>query len=100
MRPPENCGGPWGYAEKFEALGDSHHEYSEESLETLGDDYDSNAKPDIPLIGARLEAREKMGAMDTPESLTGRVNAAFRRRLPKGGGWIGSQVPIAPRGVL
>ncbi|MFQ3897860.1 hypothetical protein, partial [Sphingobium sp. R-7] len=26
-------------------------------------------------------AREKMGATDTPESLTGRVNATFRRRL-------------------
>lgn len=25
-----------------------------------------------------------MGATDTPESLTGRVNATFRRRLPNG----------------
>ena len=65
MRPPEDCGGPWGYAEKLEALGDPHHEYHEEALETLGDDHDPNAKPDIPLIEARLEALGKKWAPRT-----------------------------------
>lgn len=59
MRPPEDCGGPWGYAEKLEALGDPQHEYHEEALETLGDDHDPNAKPDIPMIEARLEVLAK-----------------------------------------
>ncbi|EQB12454.1 hypothetical protein RLDS_02940 [Sphingobium lactosutens DS20] len=65
MRPPEDCGGPWGYAEKLEALGDPQHEYDEEALDTLGDDHDPNAQPDIPLIEARLEALAKKWAPRT-----------------------------------
>ena len=65
MRPPEDCGGPWGYVEKLEALGDPQHEYHEEALETLGDDHDPNAQPDIPLIEARLEALAKKWAPRT-----------------------------------
>ncbi|HUD93598.1 plasmid pRiA4b ORF-3 family protein [Sphingobium sp.] len=65
MRPPEDCGGPWGYAEKLEALADPQHEYHEEALETLGEDHDPNAKPDIPLIDARLEALAKKWAPRT-----------------------------------
>lgn len=30
MRPPEDSGGPWGYAEKLEALADPTHEYHED----------------------------------------------------------------------
>ncbi|MFQ3898015.1 MULTISPECIES: plasmid pRiA4b ORF-3 family protein [Sphingomonadaceae] len=65
MRPPEDSGGPWGYAEKLEALGDPQHEYHEEALETLGDNHDPNAKPDIPLIEARLETLAKKWAPRT-----------------------------------
>jgi hypothetical protein len=48
-----------------EALGDPHHEYHDEALDTLGDDHDPNAKPDIPLIEARLEALAKKWAPRT-----------------------------------
>ena len=65
MRPPEDCGGPWGYAENLEAFGDPQHEYHEEALETLGDNHDPNAKPDIPLIEARLETLAKKWAPRT-----------------------------------
>lgn len=65
MRPPEDCGGPWGYAEKLEAFGDPQHEYHEEALDTLGDDHNPNAQPDIPLIEARLEALAKKWAPRT-----------------------------------
>ena len=34
--PPEDCGGPWGYAELKEILADPTHERHEEMLEWLG----------------------------------------------------------------
>lgn len=59
MRPPEDSGGPWGYAEKLEALTDPVHEYHEEALEALGDDHDSHAQPNIAVIDARFAALAK-----------------------------------------
>ena len=59
MRPPEDSGGPWGYAEKLEALTDPAHEYHEEALEALGDDHDSHAQPNIAVIHARFAALAK-----------------------------------------
>lgn len=44
---------------------DPQHEYHEEALETLGDDHDPTAQPDIPLIEARLEALAKKWAPRT-----------------------------------
>src|SRR3546814_12020562 len=55
MRPPEDSGGPWGYADKLEALTDPAHEYHEAALEALGDDHDSHAQPNITVIPARFE---------------------------------------------
>ena len=34
--PPEDCGGPWGYADLKEALADPRHEDHEDMLEWLG----------------------------------------------------------------
>lgn len=34
--PPEDCGGPWGYAELKETLGDRTHDQHQEMLEWLG----------------------------------------------------------------
>jgi hypothetical protein len=62
MRPPEDSGGPWGYAEKLEALADRTHEYHEEALDALGDDHDPHAQPDIDLIRARLAVLAKKWA--------------------------------------
>jgi len=56
MRPPEDSGGPWGYAEKLEAIADPTHEYHEEALETLGDDHDLDTEPDVDLIHIRFAA--------------------------------------------
>jgi hypothetical protein len=43
--PPEDCGGPWGYAELLEALADPTDERHEELLEWSGpidpDDFDA-----------------------------------------------------------
>ncbi len=38
--PPEDCGGPWGYAEMMQALGDPSHPERDDLLEWLDDDFD------------------------------------------------------------
>jgi Plasmid pRiA4b ORF-3-like protein len=38
--PPEDCGGPWGYAELLAALADPAHEEHESFVEWLGGDFD------------------------------------------------------------
>jgi hypothetical protein len=38
--PPENCGGPWGYAELREAVADPTHERRDELLEWIPEDFD------------------------------------------------------------
>lgn len=37
--PPEDCGGPWGYAELLEAIKDPEHERHAELSEWIGDDF-------------------------------------------------------------
>jgi len=65
MQPPEDSGGPWGYAEKLEALADPAHEYHEEALDALGDDHDPNAQPNIDMIHASFAALAKKWAPRT-----------------------------------
>lgn len=38
--PPEDCGGPWGYAELLEAIKDPGHESHAELSEWVGEDFD------------------------------------------------------------
>lgn len=40
--PPEDCGGPWGYAALLEALADPKHERHKELIEWLPDEFDPN----------------------------------------------------------
>ena len=40
--PPEDSGGPWGYAEFLEAIGDPKHERHAEFKEWFPDDFDPN----------------------------------------------------------
>src|SRR5271165_5723424 len=40
--PPEDVGGPWGYAEFLEAIGNPKHERHAEFKEWLADDFDPN----------------------------------------------------------
>ncbi len=41
--PPEDCGGPWGYAELLSILADQAHEEHEERLEWVGEAFDPEA---------------------------------------------------------
>jgi hypothetical protein len=41
--PPEDCGGPWGYADLLEAIKDPKHERHAEFTEWIGDDFDPDA---------------------------------------------------------
>ena len=41
--PPEDCGGPWGYAELLAAIKDPKHERHGELTEWIGDDFDPDA---------------------------------------------------------
>jgi hypothetical protein len=41
--PPEDCGGPWGYADLLEAIQDPRHERHEELLEWVGGEFDAEA---------------------------------------------------------
>ena len=47
--PPEDVGGPWGYAEILEALDDPQHERYAEIREWIGDDFDPRAFDPDPL---------------------------------------------------
>lgn len=44
-RPPEDCGGPWGYANLKEILADPNHDEHQEMLEWLGLDDASEFDP-------------------------------------------------------
>jgi Plasmid pRiA4b ORF-3-like protein len=50
--PPEDIGGPWGYAEFLDAIGNPKHERHAEFKEWLADDFDPN------LVDARWLAEE------------------------------------------
>ena len=43
--PPEDVGGPWGYAELLEALADPKNENHAEMRQWIGDDFDPNQVP-------------------------------------------------------
>ncbi len=45
--PPEDCGGPWGYAELKDILTDPGHEQHQEMLDWLGLDKSSTFDPNV-----------------------------------------------------
>lgn len=51
--PPEDCGGPWGYAHLLEALADPGHQDHEDMREWMGGDFDP-AACDIDHVNAIL----------------------------------------------
>jgi hypothetical protein len=69
--PPEDVGGPWGYAEFLEAIADPTHERHKVLREWFGGDFDPQ-QFDIDQINRRLAAlaprkstRRKIGKPST-----------------------------------
>ena len=52
--PPEDCGGPWGYAEFLEAIADPKHDRHTEYAEWIGDVFDPN-DVDIDSLSRSLD---------------------------------------------
>jgi hypothetical protein len=53
--PPEDCGGPFGYADFLDAIGNSKHERHSELTEWIGGDFDPNVV-DTDQLAAEVEA--------------------------------------------
>jgi hypothetical protein len=68
--PPENVGGPWGYAEYLEAKADPKHEHHAEMVEWRGTDFYPNAV-DEAIIQKRLDrlARRRKTKVDPSSCL-------------------------------
>lgn len=54
--PPEDCGGPWGYAEFLQAISDPEHEQHDELLEWIGGEFDPEAFA-LATVNAQLQGR-------------------------------------------
>lgn len=61
--PPEDCGGVWGYEEKFDILKDKTHEEYEETIEWLGDDFDPEHFDVNEVTFGDPDKRRKMAMM-------------------------------------
>jgi Plasmid pRiA4b ORF-3-like protein len=59
--PPEDVGGPWGYAEALEAIRDPNHERHAELTEWIPDDFDP-AVVDTERLEANLDDLAKRWA--------------------------------------
>ncbi|MFP2871922.1 plasmid pRiA4b ORF-3 family protein [Acetobacter tropicalis] len=80
-RPPEDSGGPWGFAEKLEALTDPAHEYHESAEEELGEEYDPHAQPPVDWFQTRLDGLAKQWTTRQRMTKYPYVNASLCRRL-------------------
>lgn len=56
--PPEDVGGPWGYAKFLEAINDPKHERHAKLSEWIGDHFDPNAR-DADALAEELTALAK-----------------------------------------
>ena len=54
-RPPEDCGGPWGYGEFLKAIGDPGHEEHDAMLDWVGGEFDAEAF-DLAAVNRSLAA--------------------------------------------
>jgi hypothetical protein len=63
--PPEDVGGPWGYAEFLEAVGNPKHKRHVEMTEWIGDNFDPKAI-DVEAHTEELAALAKQWTRKTP----------------------------------
>ena len=86
--PPEDCGGPWGYAEFLEAIGDAQHERHEELVDWIGGRFDPEAF-DLEAVNRNLAALRapRGGRGGCAERLWRQGRAQQRVGLVAGGGF-------------
>jgi len=65
--PPEDIGGPPGYAEFLEAIADPDHERHDELTEWYGADFDPNAAVDVPAIQRQLDKLARSWSRSKPK---------------------------------
>jgi hypothetical protein len=51
--PPEDCGGPWTYADFLEAIQDPEHPWHKDRIEWIGGEFDAEAF-DLDEVNAKL----------------------------------------------
>lgn len=68
--PPEDCGGPWGYAKLCTVLADPDHPEHEEMLDWIGDDFDPKA------FDLEASAKQVSRCVRTPAEKKKRVKGA------------------------
>jgi hypothetical protein len=69
--PPEDCGGPWGYAEVLKAIKAPTHKRHAELAEWIGDDFDpdaDNAESLTAHVAALAKAWSRKPAASRPRS--------------------------------
>ena len=57
-RPPEDCGGPWGYAELLEVIGEPEHPDHEQTREWFGEEFDPEDFS-IEAVNASLQSKPR-----------------------------------------
>jgi hypothetical protein len=67
--PPEDVGGPWGYAEYLDAMADPNHEHHADMVEWRGPDFDPEIVDEV-AIQKRLTglARRSRAKPKTPQA--------------------------------
>jgi hypothetical protein len=70
--PPEDCGGPRGYAELIEAITDPEHERHKDLTEWIGDDFDPDADEAVWLT-AKVDALAKKWSPEAAHKRAGRA---------------------------
>jgi hypothetical protein len=70
--PPEDVGGPWGYAELLDAIHDPKHERHGELKEWIADDFDPNAA-DAQWLSREVAALAKLWSRKPPVKRTRRT---------------------------
>ncbi|MCC6779305.1 MAG: plasmid pRiA4b ORF-3 family protein [Hyphomicrobiales bacterium] len=63
--PPEDIGGPWGYAELLEALADPRHERHRELKDWLEDEFDPNVV-DVDALANQVAALARHWSRKSP----------------------------------
>lgn len=89
--PPEDCGGPWGYAELLDAIKDPMYERYAELTEWIGVDFDPDAVDPEWLTAEVASLAKKMvtqaDSQASPPRLTYRgLHRTFTKGRSSGGG--------------